>query len=117
MAYVSQDDKKRLSVGIKKVLKKYDVKATIGIRNHSTLRVKIKSGPLDFGPIDEYFGQDVNVYWIEKHYEGPAAEFLTELYREMRGDQWFDKSDSQTDYFHVSHYCDIDILPTYQKVA
>ena len=34
MAYVSQTDKKELSVGIKKVLKKYNMKGNIGVKNH-----------------------------------------------------------------------------------
>ena len=47
MAYVSQEDKKELSVGIKKVLKKYNVKGTIGVHNHSTIVVRLRSGDLD----------------------------------------------------------------------
>ena len=47
MAYVSQEDKKELAVGIKKVLKKYNVKGTIGVHNHSTLVVRLRSGDLD----------------------------------------------------------------------
>jgi len=27
----------------------------------------------------------------------------------MKGPGWFDKSDSMTDYFHVKHYCDINV--------
>lgn len=117
MAYVSQSDKKELSAEIKKVLNKYAVKGTISVRRHSTLVVKIKTGSIDFGrPIDDYFGLDVNVYHIENQYTGIAREFLTELYAAMRGPKWFDKSDIMTDYFHVSHYCDIEILPSYVKV-
>ena len=116
MAYVSQTDKKELSVGIKKVLNKHGVKATIGVRRHSTLTVKIKSGPIDFGGIHEYFGIHINVYQIDNHYTGEARNFLSKLYAAMRGPKWFDKSDTMTDYFHVSHYCDIEVLPSYVKV-
>jgi len=42
MAYVSQADKKRLAPGIKAVLKKYDMKGTIAVRNHRTLVVKLR---------------------------------------------------------------------------
>lgn len=48
MAYVSQEDKKELTPAIKAVLKKYNVKATIAVRNHSTLVVNIKEGYIDF---------------------------------------------------------------------
>ena len=27
----------------------------------------------------------------------------------MKGPDWFDKSDAMTDYFHISHYCDINV--------
>ena len=47
MAYVSQEDKKNLAPAIKAVLKKYNVKASIAVRHHSTLVVNIKSSPLD----------------------------------------------------------------------
>ena len=47
MAYVSQEDKKELAVGIKRVLKKYNIKGTIGVHNHSTIVVKLRSGDLD----------------------------------------------------------------------
>ena len=47
MAYITQEDKKELAVGIKKVLAKYNVKGTIGIHNHSTIVVRLKSGDLD----------------------------------------------------------------------
>ena len=47
MAYITQENKKELAVGIKKVLKKYNVKGTIGIHNHSTIVVRLKSGDLE----------------------------------------------------------------------
>ena len=48
MAYMSQEKKKELSVGIKEVLKKYGVKGSIAVRHHSSLVVNIASGGLDF---------------------------------------------------------------------
>jgi hypothetical protein len=64
MAYVSQSMKKELAPAIKKVLKKYKVKASIAVRNHSTLVVNIKQGAVDFG--DAHY--QVNTYWIEDHF-------------------------------------------------
>ena len=48
MAYMSQDKKKELAPLIKKVCKKYGVKATLSVRHHSTLVLNIKSGGVDF---------------------------------------------------------------------
>lgn len=105
MAYVSQEDKAKLTPAIKAVLDKYDMKGTISVRNHMSLVVTVKSGPIDFG------GDNVNVnlYWIDEHYSGVARDFLNELHHAMMGPDWFCNDDVQTDYFHRSHYCDIHI--------
>lgn len=107
MAYVSQADKKELAPAIKAVLKKYNMKATIAIRNHSTLVVKVKSGVIDFDIRDGY--EDVNVYWIDTHYNGVARDFLNELLDAMKGPKYFKNDDAMSDYFHRSHYTDIEI--------
>ena len=110
MAYVSQQDKKELAPAIKKVLSKYGMKGSISIRHHSTLVVTLQSGAIDFGEYTHGDGYiQVNVYHIERHYKGKAQKFLTELLAAMKGPGWFDKSDSMTDYFHVKHYCDINV--------
>ena len=110
MAYVSQDDKAKLAPAIKKVLSKYGMKGSISIRHHSTLVVTLQSGAIDFGEYTHGDGYiQVNVYHIERHYKGKAQKFLTELLAAMKGPGWFDKSDSMTDYFHLKHYCDINV--------
>jgi|TARA_R110000823_G_scaffold34332_2_gene95577 hypothetical protein len=107
MAYVSQDDKKKLAPAIKAVLKKYKVKASIAVRNHSTLVVTLKKGEVDFG---NAFHQ-VNTYWIDEHFEEKpvAKSFLNELLDAMKGVDYFNDDDAQTDYFSRSHYTDINI--------
>tara|TARA_B100000085_G_C18547453_1_gene514486 strand:- start:1320 stop:1880 length:561 start_codon:yes stop_codon:yes gene_type:complete len=126
MAYVSQEDKKALAPEIKKVLSKYGMKGSISIRHHSTLVVTLQSGEIDFGEYTHGDGYiQVNTYHIENHYKGKAQAFLTELLAAMKGPGWFDKSDAMTDYFHVKHYCDINVgkwnkpyfLQTPKKVA
>ena len=110
MAYVSQKDKAKLAPEIKKVLSTYGMKGSISIRHHSTLVVTLQSGAIDFGEYTHGDGYiQVNVYHIERHYKGKAQAFLTELLAAMKGPDWFDKSDAMTDYFHVSHYCDINV--------
>jgi hypothetical protein len=104
MAYVSQADKAALTPAIKAVLNKYNIKASISVRHHSTLVVTVKSGNIDFDGDTQ-----VNPYWIHEHYTGVARDFLTELLEAMKGPDFFDHSDSQSDYFHRSHYTDINI--------
>ena len=110
MAYVSQKDKAELAPAIKKVLSKYGMKGSISIRHHSTLVVTLQSGAIDFKDYSHGDGYiQVNTYHIDSHYTGKAKAFLNELLAAMKGPGWFDKSDSMTDYFHVKHYCDINV--------
>lgn len=116
MAYVSKEDKAKLAPGIKAVLKKYGMKGTISVRNHSTLVVKVSAGEIDFSEYmrnDAYI--DVNVYWIDTHYSGVARDFLNELLAAMKGPDYFNHDDAMTDYFHRSHYTDIEIGRAWNK--
>ena len=131
MAYVSQELKSKLSPKIKAICKKHGVKASIAVRHHSTLVLNVKSGKIDF--IENYIktdadkvaankmsadtiahirknqSLDVNTYWAHEHYSGKAKQFLTEMISAMKGPDFFDHTDAQSDYFHRSHYIDINI--------
>lgn len=124
MAYVSQELKSKLAPTIKAILKKYNVKGSIAVNNHSTLVVNIKSGAIDFiNNLNETLREraygdrvyqaesyiDVNVYHIDSQYTGVAREFLLELHAAMKGPEYFDHSDIMSDYFHVSHYVSINV--------
>ena len=124
MAYVSQEMKKELAPGIKAVLKKYNVKASIAVYNHSTICVNIKSGPIDF--IGEANKKNMEIaerrgstYYENSGYiqvndcypetYGEASDFLINLVAAMKGTKYFNNDDSQSDYFHRSHYLDINV--------
>tara|TARA_Y100001938_G_scaffold47486_2_gene66100 strand:- start:4617 stop:5033 length:417 start_codon:yes stop_codon:yes gene_type:complete len=123
MAFMNQEMKKALAPQIKKVLKKYNIKGTIGVRHHSSLVVNIKSGDLDFitNINDNRPQHKKDMYgevkdYIQAHnpdsFTGDCKKFLTELKEAMNGCeefQNFDKSDYYTDYFHVGWYNDINI--------
>jgi len=129
MAYVSQEMKKNLAPGIKAVLKKYGMKGTIAVRNHMALVVTLKSGKLDLlgsaqrhndmvaarqgresYPVGSYL--QVNHFWADKWAEETGdveiGNFYSELVAAMKGEQYFDESDAMTDYFHCSHYLNIN---------
>jgi hypothetical protein len=127
MAYVSQEMKAKLAPTIKAICKKYNIKASIAVRNHMTLVLNIKSGKIDFiGNSNKVCGNDfyqvsrgftpnttgydqVNPYHFQSHYDGAAKQFLTEMIAAMEGPDFFNEDDAQTDYFHRSHYIDINI--------
>jgi hypothetical protein len=116
MAYVSQAMKKELAPAIKAILKKYKMKASIAVRHHSTLVVNIKSGSLDI--MNSLVGNDeyqrdyvqVNEYWIDRNFDNEkVVAFLSELKDAMLGPNYFCEDDAMTDYFHRSHYIDINV--------
>ena len=130
MAYVSQERKQSLAPAIKAVLKKYGVKGSLSVRNHSTLVLNLKSGSIDF--IENFIetdskvmhgrkmdqsqidyirknqSVDVNPYWYHEHFSGKAKNFLKEVFTVMnKGNH--DNSDIQTDYFDVGWYLTVNI--------
>ena len=55
MAYMCQTKKKAMAPQIKAVLKKYGMKGSIAVNNHSTLVVNLKEGALDLiGAANKY---------------------------------------------------------------
>jgi hypothetical protein len=126
MAYVSQELKSKLAPKIKAICKKYKVKASLAVNNHSTLVLNVQSSPIDFiknfnetinsrgavyhansfSPAEKSI--QVNPYWYQDHFSGKAKAFLSEVLPAMN-DGNFDKSDIQSDYFHVGWYVSVNI--------
>ena len=126
MAYVSQEMKSKLSPTVKALLKKYGLKGSLSVRHHSTLVLTVNSGRIDFIknfnetceriPRPEHLpfqpaekSIQVNTYWAHEHFSGKAKDFLVQAVAALKGPDFFDHSDAQTDYFHCSHYVDINI--------
>jgi len=129
MAYISQEMKKELAPEIKAVLKKFGVKGTIAIRNHSTLVVNVKSGKLDLiGDYnrkieDDFLAEnerfvhksegslELSQYYIESYaMDETVRNFYKELFKAMKGnDIWYDRSDAMTDYFDTAYYLDVNV--------
>lgn len=124
MAWMSQERKAQLAPQIKAVCTKYGVKASLAVRNHSTLVVTVKQGSIDFigncnavseakahgreyRKADKYL--DVNPYWYHEHFDGAALAFITELFAAAKGTEWYDRSDAMTDYFDTAYYIDVNV--------
>lgn len=119
MAYYSQERKAKIAPQIKAILKKYNVKGSLSVDNHSTVVLTIRSGKLDFienfnttglRPGDSiaknYIG--VNPYHYTSHFSGECLDFLSEV-MSVLNDGNHDNSDIQSDYFDVGWYVDINI--------
>jgi len=129
MAYFSQENKKKVAPVIKAVLKKYGVKGTLSVRNHSTLEVNLKEGALDFlsfyqkasdarNERDNRQKYKIDYVQVNQYYDAERArefgyskiaDFLTELVRAMKSGGWYDNSDIQSDYFDTAYYLSINI--------
>ena len=125
MAYVSQEMKAKLTPTIRAICKKYNVKASIAVRNHSTLVLNVRQGNIDFiGNFNDTIAErdptgnrhinratrniQVNTYWYQEHFTGRAKNFLTEVITAINNGN-HDRSDIQTDYFDVGWYVDVNI--------
>ena len=114
MAYMSQEKKAKIAPQVKAILKKYNVKASLAVRNHMTLVLNVKQGPIDF--INDFgnsedakkFGIQVNPYHYKSHFTGKSVKFLEEVITAMN-DGNHDRSDIQSDYFDVGWYVDVNI--------
>lgn len=118
MAYMNQSEKARLAPKIKAVLKKYNMKGSLAVRNYSTLVLNLKSGPLNLADNDRGYSQ-VNLYWLADNYQGKELAFLEEVKAAMH-DGNHDTSNAQIDYFCVGWYVNVnagDWNKPYQKVA
>lgn len=120
MAYYNQTRKKEVAPMVKALLKKYGLKGTLSVDNHSTVVLTISSGDLDFienfnetvrvprgdNKIANYIS--VNPYHYTSHFSGECLNFLVEVMAVLN-DGNHDKSDIQSDYFDVGWYVDINI--------
>lgn len=115
MAYMNQEKKAIIAKKLAPVLKKYGVKGTLSVRNHTAIVLNIKSGKIDFfadyGDREDAlkFGIQVNPYWFHEHFTGVSKRFLTEAFDALKSADYYDNSDAQIDYFDTAYYYDINI--------
>jgi hypothetical protein len=125
---MSQEKKQKIAARVKPILKAYNVKGSLRVRNHSTLVLTLRSGTLDFihdlvdnrmsllgevqldkDKLREKYTLDVNPYWFQEHYTGRSLAFLSEVFEAMKSADWYDRSDAQVDYFDTAYYVDVNI--------
>ncbi len=117
MAYVSKEKSAKIKQRVKALCAANPGwKVTIAVRHHSTAVASIRAYP-NFVH-DDCIGKHglyVNEYHIDTGFKGETLRFLKLLIDAMNlvgdpTDANFDKSDSQTDYFHVGHYTSINFI-------
>ena len=105
MAYMNQEKKAKIAAKMKPVLRKYGLKGSLSVHNHSSITLTIKSGKLDFG--SDYV--QVNPYWLESNYSGKVLEALQEIKQALLAADYYDRSDAQIDYFDTAYYYNINV--------
>jgi hypothetical protein len=106
MAYISTQQVKNVRELLKTVFPKYKFSVSGG--NSLELKVAIMSGPADFSEVlGEWKSVDVNQYHL--HQYGKFENLFTRMFNAMKSQNWFDKSDSMTDYFHTAYYLSLSI--------
>lgn len=119
MAYMSQENKKRIRALLKKELADTGLKWSLAVENHSAIALTFRSGPVDFHT-DRVFEHwetdslkpgayfDVNPYHYGRHFQGKSLDVLERAFRCLQ-DGNHDRSDSMTDYFDVGWYVRVHV--------
>jgi hypothetical protein len=106
-----------------KVLKPRGFKYSLRVRNNSAIHCTIQSGPIDFianfkAATGDLFkklnGKDpdflpINLYWINEHFSGEAAEILKQTGEALRSAGYYDNSNAQIDYFETAYYMHLNV--------
>lgn len=107
MAYMNQEKKAKIAAKMKPVLKKYGLKGSLSVHNHSSITLTLKSGGIDFG--SNY--QQVNPYWLDDHYKDrpKALAALKEIKDALLAADYYNNSDAMIDYFDTAYYYHINV--------
>lgn len=124
MAYMNQEKKARIAAKLKEALAGSGIKYSLAVRNHSSIVLNIKSGPVDF--LSNFWEAckeqpryarenlqkpayiDVNPYHFKDHFSGEVRDLLEKVFAALNLGNW-DNSDPMSDYFDVGHYVDVNI--------
>jgi len=123
MAYMSQDKKKVIKAALDKVLKPRGIKYSLRVDNGMAISCTISAAPIDF--IGNFLAKNgdkyrhrlsgnfdnlqVNLYWINEHFTGEAAEILSEAAEALKAAGYYDNSNAQIDYFDTAYYMHLNI--------
>jgi hypothetical protein len=65
---------------------------------------------MDIDHARERYNFDINQYWYDEHYkDGTAKDFIGEMISALKGADWYDRSDIQTDYFDTAYYYNLKV--------
>jgi hypothetical protein len=120
---MNQDKKRIIKAALDKVLKPRGIKYSLRVDNHMAIICTIKAAPIDFiGNMSERLQghifnkhlytrgyMPVNLYWINEHFTGEAAQVLSEAAEALKAAGYYDNSNAQIDYFETAYYMHLNI--------
>ena len=114
MAYIKTEEVAAIRGQLKEKFK--GLKFSVRKQHHSSVSVTIKAGNVDFSDIlDDSGYAQINQYWLNR--TGKHEHLFEEIYKVIKtapasvegGREWFDDSDSMTDYFHTAFYFSVNV--------
>lgn len=100
MAYVSKELKARLVEKLKPIAKKYGVKMTYAVFDHSAFVVTVRSGSL----FSESDGEYIQHLDRDEYKDGSLEQLFIDEVGEVVAAENYDNSDYYTDYHDVGFY-------------
>lgn len=119
MAYIKTEEVAAIRGQLKEKFK--GLKFSVRKQHHSSVIVTIKAGNVDFSDIlDDSGYTQVNQYWLDR--TGKHQHLFEEIIKVIKtapgtvegGREWFDESDSMTDYFHTAFYFSVNVGDYYK---
>lgn len=125
MAYMDSELKGKIVAAVKPILAKHGLKAGF-TTSRSTITMTFLAGTIDFRTemMDAlkvsprynehpwHIGEDfsINMYNYKDTFTNKTAKILEEIFTTMKNaGEWFDKSDTMTDYFHTAFYMYVNV--------
>ena len=120
---MNQAKKAVIKAALDKVLKARGFRYSLRVDHYSSITCTIASGPIDFIgnfkmktgdkftniPGHEINNLQVNLYWIDDHFTGAAAQVLQQCREALQAAGYYDRSNAQIDYFDTAYYMHLNI--------
>jgi hypothetical protein len=117
MAYMPQETKKQIAAALKKVIPQ-SWKYSLAVRDHSTIVLTITRAPVDLMALINANSQharrgyaQLSNHGLIDNFKGDdsTVELFGKILECLKGPDYYDNSDSQTDYFDISHYIRVNV--------
>jgi hypothetical protein len=114
MAYISTEEVKAVRNLVKKNFPTKDGwKFRVYQRDHMSLKITVLKAPINLLEGEDESVLNRGYYTINRYYQdnnkSPKDKVLAKLDEIARSQDWFDKSDAMTDYFHTAYYYDVAV--------